>query len=108
MFARILGFQVKWEKQEEFVKVLKNDILPILRKQTGFLEFLPFFPEKMKEEKTIAISFWATKEDAEKYEKEFYPKINEIVKPYLATPVVVGFYTVETALCEHFVEALAA
>ena len=108
MFARVLDFQIKWEKKEEFVKVLKNDILPILRKQTGFLEFLPFFPEKMKEEKTVAISLWATKEDAEKYEKEFYPKINGIVKPYLATPVVVRFYTVETTLCEHFVNALAA
>jgi hypothetical protein len=38
--------------------------------------------------------------------KEFYTKINEIVKPYLATPIVVRFYTVQTTLCEHFVNAL--
>ena len=106
MFARILDYEVKLEKKDEFVRVLKNDVLPILRKQTGFLEVLPFFPE-MKE-KAITISLWATKADAERYEKEFYPKVREIIKPYLATPIVVHPYTVETTLCEHFVEALAA
>ena len=49
MFARILDCEVKLEKKEEFIKVVKNEVLPILRKQTGFLEILPFFPEKMKE-----------------------------------------------------------
>ena len=49
MFARILDFEVKMEKREEFVKVVKNQIVPILKKQAGFLEILPFFPEKMKE-----------------------------------------------------------
>ena len=51
MFARILDCEIKLEKKEEFVKVVKNEVLPILRKQPGFLEILPLFPEKMKEEK---------------------------------------------------------
>ena len=75
MFARILDCEVKLEKKEEFVKVIKNEVLPILKKQTGFLEILPFFPEKMKEEKVITISLWTTKADAERYEREFYPKV---------------------------------
>ena len=108
MFARILNFEVKLEKKEEFVKVVKNQVLPILKKQTGFLEILPFFPEKMKEEKVINISLWTTKQDAERYEREFYPKALEILKPYLTTPVTVNYYKLETAVCEHFVEALAA
>jgi heme-degrading monooxygenase HmoA len=107
MFARILDYEVKLEKKEEFVKVLNKEVLPILGKQTGFLEVLPFFPENTKE-KVITISLWATKADAERYEKEFYPKVHDIIKPYLATPIVVHPYTVETTLCEHFVEALAA
>src|SRR5580658_6476015 len=74
MFARILDFEVKLEKKEEFVKVVKNQIVPILKKQTGFLEILPFFPEKMREDKVITISLWTTKSDADRYEREFYPK----------------------------------
>ncbi len=108
MFARILDCEVKLEKKEEFVKVIKNEVLPILKKQTGFLEILPLFPEKMREEKVIAISLWTTKADAERYEREFYPKVLNILKPFLTTPVNVNYFKLETTLCEHFVEALAA
>lgn len=108
MFARILDCEVKLEKKEELVKIIKNEVLPILKKQTGFLEILPFFPEKMKEEKVITISLWTTKADAERYEREFYPKVLNIVKPFLTTPVNVSYHKLETTLCEHFVEALAA
>jgi hypothetical protein len=108
MIARILNLELKLEKKEEFVKVVKNQVLPILKKQTGFLEILPFFPEKMREEKAITISLWTTKLDAECYEREVYPKVVDILKPFLTTPVEVKYYNLETTLCEHFVEALAA
>ena len=108
MFARILDFELKLEKKEEFVKALNNNVLPILKKQTGFLEILPFFPEKMRENKVLAISLWTTKQDAERYEREWYPKVFDILKPFLTTPVVVNYYKLETTLCEHFVEALTA
>jgi quinol monooxygenase YgiN len=107
MFARILEFTPKMEKKEEFIKTVKNEVLPILKKQTGFLEFLPFFPE-IKTEKVLTISLWMEKKDADRYEHEWFPKVENILKPYLATPFVVRVYTVETTLCEHFVNALAA
>jgi len=107
MFARILEFVPKLEKKEEFVRVVKNDVLPILHKQHGFLEMLPFFPE-MKNEKTITISLWTEKKDAERYEREWFPKVEEILKPYLTTPVTFKYYMVETTLCEHFEKTLAA
>jgi hypothetical protein len=36
------------------------------------------------------------------------PKALNILKPFLAMPVNVNYYKLETAVCEHFVEALAA
>jgi quinol monooxygenase YgiN len=108
MFARILDFEVKMEKKEEFVKTMKNQVLPILKKQTGFLEILPFFPEKMREERVFTISLWNAKQDADRYEREFYPKINDMLKPFLTTPVEVNYYKLETTLCEHFMETMAA
>ena len=56
----------------------------------------------------IAISLWTTKADAERYEREFYPKVLNILKPFLTTSVNVNYFKLETTLCEHFVEALAA
>jgi len=108
MFARILDFEIKLEKKEEFLKVVKAEILPILKKQVGFLEVLPFVPEKLREEKLIAISLWAKKEDAERYENMVYPKVYDILKPFLTTQINVKPYVLETTLCEHFVETFAA
>ncbi len=108
MFARMLNYEIKLEKKEEFVKAVQNEVVPILKKQTGFLEILPFFPEKMKDEKVFTISLWNTKADAERYEKEFYPKVLNILKPFLTTPVNVNYYNLETTVCQHFAEALVA
>ena len=107
MFARIVEFIPKLEKKEEFVKVIRNEVLPILKKQTGFMELLPFFPET-KNEKVIAVTLWTEKGNAERYEREVYPKVEEILKPYLTGPITYKLYNVETTLCEHFVQALAA
>ena len=107
MFARIVEFIPKAEAKEDFVKKVRNEVLPILKKQTGFLEILPLFPEN-KAEKVITITLWMEKRDAECYEREVYPKVEAIVKQYLTTPVTFKHYSVETTLCEHFVEALAA
>jgi heme-degrading monooxygenase HmoA len=107
MFARILNFAVKPEKKEEFVKVLKKEVLPILKKQNGFLEILPFVPESTTE-KTFTVTLWAEKRDAERYETGAYLKVAEIVKPYLTTPITSKYYTVETAVCPNFMEAFTA
>src|ERR1700730_7740439 len=107
MFARIVEFIPKLEQKEEFVKVVRYEVLPILKKQTGFLEILPLFPET-KTEKMITITLWAEKRDAERYEREMYPKVEGILKPYLTTPVTFKHYNVETSVCQHFVEALTA
>ena len=107
MFARIVEFVPKFEKKDEFVKTMKNEVLPILKKQIGFLEFLPMFPE-VKNEKMISITLWTEKKDAERYAREVFPRVEEILRPYLTTPITWKHYVVETTLCEHFVETLAA
>src|SRR3989442_3227792 len=106
-FARIVEFLPKLEKKEEFIKVVRNEVLPILKKQNGFLEMLPFFPE-IKNEKVITITVWMEKKDVERYEREVFLKVEEILKTYLLTPLTYKHYEVETTLCEHFVQALAA
>jgi len=107
MFARILEFVPRFEKRDEFIKTVKNEVIPILKKQPGFLELLPFFPEAMNE-KVLAVTLWTEKRDAERYERETFPKVENILKPYLITAINWRMYKVETTLCEHFVESLAA
>jgi hypothetical protein len=107
MFARIVEFVPKYEKKEELLTILKDEVLPILKKQIGFLEILPLFPE-FKNEKVITVTLWMEKKDAERYAKEVFPRIEQILQPYLNTPITWKLHQVETKLCEHFVNALAA
>jgi quinol monooxygenase YgiN len=107
MFARILEITPKLEKKDELIKTIRQEILPILKEQPGFLEVLPFVPEIAKE-KMVAITLWTEKRKAEKYVNEVFPKVEQILQPFLVVPVTVRTYTVETTLCRHFVEALTA
>jgi heme-degrading monooxygenase HmoA len=107
MFARIVEFVPKYDKKDELIKTMKNEVVPILKKQPGFLEVLPLFPETTNE-KAVTITLWMEKRDAERFEKETFPKVENIMKPYLTTPITWKLHQVETTLCEHFVQALAA
>ena len=101
MFARILEFGPLMEKKDEFIRVVKKDILPILKKQDGFLEILPLVPES-KNEKLLAVTLWADKKDLERDEKEWYPKVEQILNS------VRKIYTLETTLCERLQATLTA
>src|SRR5437879_13153561 len=107
MFAHIVEFIPKPEKKEEFVKKVRDEVLPILKTQKGFLEILPFFPEN-KAEKVITITLWMEKWNVEKYEREVYPEVEEILKPYLVTSVTLKHDNVESTRCERIVATLAA
>lgn len=107
MFARIVEFVPRYEQKDELIKVIKNEVLPILKKQPGFLDILPLFPD-VKNEKAVHITLWMDKRDAERYERETFSKVEEMVRPFLTTPITWKLYNVETTLCEHFVNALAA
>ncbi len=105
MYARIVEFVPKPEKKEEIVNVVRKEVLPLLKRQQGFLEFLPFMPES-KTDNIIGVTLWAEKHEADRYEREVYPKVEAILKPYLAAPISFKHYNVETSLCQHFAEAL--
>jgi len=107
MFARILEFVPLMEKKDEFIRVVKKDVLPILKEQSGFLEILPLVPEN-KTEKVLAVTLWTGKKEFERDEQEWSPRIEQILKPYLSTPAVRRLYTLETTLCEHFEKTLIA
>lgn len=82
MFTRIVECQVKPEKRDEFEDRLRNEVLSVLQKQPGFVDLIALESED-ETERQVAISFWNTKQDAERYHREHYPRIAEMLKPYL-------------------------
>ena len=107
MFARMLEGNLKLEKKLEFVKKMHEEIIPILKRQTGFVDIIGMENET-KPERFCIISLWHTKNDAERYEREAFQKVNEITKPFLTMPLVVNTFKVETTISEHVIAAVAA
>jgi hypothetical protein len=99
MFIRFLEFTLKSGKKVELLKKVKEEILPILNKNNGFFDLLPWEVET-EPTKLYVLSLWYEKKDADKYEKEYFAKVKEIVEPFLIAPVIVKFGPVETAIPE--------
>src|SRR5919109_4173843 len=57
----------------EFTEILENQIIPLLRRQTGFQHQISFIAPERNE--AVTISFWDKKESAEAYQREKYPEV---------------------------------
>ncbi len=84
MFTRIVECHVRPETRDEVENRIRNEVLSVLQKQPGFVDLIALESED-KAERLVAISFWNTKHDAERYHREHYPQVAEILKPYLTS-----------------------
>ena len=96
MFTRIVECRVKPEKREEFNNKLRNDVLPILQKQPGFVDLIGLTSET-DPERAVSVSFWKSKEDAERYHREQYQRIVDTLKPALRKDPTVETFNVDTS-----------
>ena len=73
MYAREVSMHLKANARSEFTKTIETDILPRLRKQTGFADELTFLNPNGKD--AVAISLWDRKENADAYSRDTYPEV---------------------------------
>ena len=89
MFARKVSMHLKVNGAAEFKKKIESEIIPLLRKQAGFLDEITFLYPSGKE--VHAFSLWETAEHAEAYNRGAYPEVTKIL-----TSVVQGAPRVQT------------
>jgi hypothetical protein len=100
MYSRHITLQIKKNWVPEFPQVIERDVLPLLRRQKGFLdELFLLTPDKTE---AIAISLWENKEFAEIYNREYYPEIVKILNKYVEGVPVVKMFEVEYATLPAF------
>lgn len=73
MYAREVSLHLKTNAGPEFTRTIEKDILPRLRKQTGFADELTFLNPNGKD--AVAISLWDRKENADVYGRDTYPQV---------------------------------
>ena len=107
MFARLTELNIRVEKKTELFKKMKEDILPILRKQVGYVNII-MLENEFEHNKPFVITFWHTKQDIERYEKETFPRVKQVLEPFLYVPPVVRFCRVEKTISEKLIGTVAA
>jgi len=66
MFARAIETTAKPGKREELIAAFSKNVLPLVRKQTGFVGVIGLANDIASDE-TAGLSFWKTKNDAEAF-----------------------------------------
>ena len=79
MFTRVVELTSKSGKATELSDALNEKAVPILKKQQGFIDEMVLVSD-VEPDRLLALSFWKTREDAERYHQEQYPKITEMLK----------------------------
>lgn len=94
-FARNVHFQIKNGKEKEFTRVFENEVLPMLRKESGFQEELTL----VNANRAIGISLWEDRNSAERYQSATYPQILDKLSPVIeGTPKVETYEVAATTL----------
>jgi heme-degrading monooxygenase HmoA len=96
MFTRVVEIVTKPGKTQDVADTITEKILPFLRQQPGFLDETVLTSD-MESNRVLGISFWKTKEDAERYDREQFPKVNEILSNLVETSPVIRTFHVHTS-----------
>ncbi len=84
-FARNVTFHIKDGKEKEFTNLFEKEVVPMLRKQSGFLEEVTLVNPK----NAIGISLWDNRQSAETYQTALYPQVLAKLSPVIdGTPKV--------------------
>ena len=87
MFARNVSLRLKPNTLSEFTRIFDKEVIPMLRKQSGFRDEIIFaVPGGLD---VVAISLWDTKDYAEAYNTAGYPAVLKMLGKVLdGTPKV--------------------
>ncbi len=96
MFTRVVELTSKSGKSRELSNAINDTVVPILKKQQGFMDEMVFVSESDPDH-ALALSFWKTKEDAERYHREQYKNVHEMLRHLLATEPNIRTFEVHTS-----------
>ena len=107
MFTRIVEITCKSGKGNELTNTIHENVLPILRKQTGFVDETVLTSDTNPNQ-VVGISFWNTKQDAERYHREQYPKVTEMLSSLIESAPVVRTFNLQSSTAHKIVATKAA
>jgi heme-degrading monooxygenase HmoA len=105
MFVRVVEVKTKPGKAREACDTLHEKVLSTLKAQSGFVDEIVLVSDQ---EGILALSFWKTRDDAEKYNRDDYDKVNKLIQHLVHTKPKVHAFDLETSTCHHITKGKAA
>jgi hypothetical protein len=93
MFARILEMTAKRGQARALCTAIEQKGFPIVGKYAGFVDGNCMISEEAPDT-VLGMSFWQSREAAEKFRVEGYPRVAEIYQPFLEGGIRVRGYEV--------------
>lgn len=79
MYTRVVETTSKQGKARELCHTIDEKVLPILRKQNGFVDEIVMVSDT-DPNRVISISFWKAKQDAERYHREQFDNVRKTIQ----------------------------
>jgi quinol monooxygenase YgiN len=98
MFTRVVEVTTKAGKARDLTRTVSDKVLPILKNQPGFQDEVTLVSDE-DSNRILAISFWKSREHAENYNRDHYPKVMELIRNLIeGTPQVRTFEVEESTV----------
>jgi hypothetical protein len=106
MFARKVSVRLKADAAGPFIQKMEDEIIPLLRKQKGFLDEVTLISQSGKE--IYAYSFWENSDDAESYDRTAFKEVTNLLTELMEGTIRIHTYMVANSTFHKIASAVAS
>ncbi len=106
MYMLHIDGTLKPGKKDEFLKAWSNQVLPLLKKQNGFIDEILLFENGTNH--GCGLSFWKSQKDAERYQREVFHQASSHVDDFLEGAPTIRSFDVASSETFHITAVQAA
>jgi hypothetical protein len=106
MYARRVSMKLKANSTQEFTQRLEKDVIPMLRKQSGFRDEITFVAPGGTE--AFGLSLWDNKQNADTYDRGHYAEVTKMLAKVVDGTPRVETYEVANSTFHKIAAAAAA
>ncbi len=106
MYARRVSMKLRPNSTVEFTQRLEKDVIPLLRKQSGFRDEITFVAPGGTE--AFGVSLWDTKQNAENYNRGGYAEVTKILEKLIDGTPKLETYEVANSTFHKLAASVAA
>ena len=107
MYTSVVDLTTKQGTARELTQAVNDKVRPILEKQTGFVDVTVIVSDT-EPTRVLALSFWNTREDVQRYEHEQFDAVHKTLQHMLETAPVVRTFAVHTSTTHRIAAGKAA